>query len=578
MPVGGSLRYEGKVFTDEAALDAFGRRRVSMPFTLFDSKLLGDSRALRWDDVQVSGSGTPSTYEANKSSVTIAVGEETAGSYKERGKATRCLKAAFTWAALLRGFRTPLYYASDRLPQTLTLKLQSPIEKADNMRKIITILLLTLPVLAFSQIKYDSVRVVKPQNFVEAMSIDTAIIQFISQKAGLNRRINPQTVADWILAQQPNLDSAQYANDTLLLFYGPDTILAVIPSGTIDTAYLSGDTLGIVFAGDTTEVVLAGLGDGNGLFDADNNGDTIRVSNALLRAALTFTQDAYTTYFTSTSGIGVAGQSQSNYGGYFSTNQSSTSAYFPSIYLLRTTSGGNGAAGLGNSIYFGLETSAGGTTNAGYLGMRWTDPILAQKKTAFDVYLSNSPDIVRRFSIASTGQITLDGYANNALNNVDSSLYVLAVDATGDVHTRAASGLGGSQTLSTSNDSLTISGGNTVRIPGNGYIRDSITTTTLTVDLAHHNNAVVVLKMESATNLTLTINNPWSAVSGTYPNQTGETGVYTFHFRGISGTDNVTWPANFYDMGGTALGTDALTGGTAYTCFYDPVELKYYCK
>lgn len=127
------------------------------------------------------------------------------------------------------------------------------------MKKLLTIILALLPVLAFSQIKYDSVRVVKPQNFVEALSIDTAIVQIISQKAGVNRRVNFQTVADWILAQQPNLDSAQYANDTLLLFYGADTILAIIPSGTIDTAYLSGDTLGIVFAGDTTEVSLAGI-------------------------------------------------------------------------------------------------------------------------------------------------------------------------------------------------------------------------------------------------------------------------------------------------------------------------------
>lgn len=155
------------------------------------------------------------------------------------------------------------------------------------MKKLLTIILALLPILAFSQIKYDSVRVVKPQNFVEALSIDTAIVQIISQKAGVNRRVNFQTVADWILAQQPNLDSAQYANDTLLLFYGPDTILAVIPSGTIDTAYLSGDTLGIIFAGDTTEVVLVGLGDGNGIFDATNDGDTTAIGSVVLGEDLT---------------------------------------------------------------------------------------------------------------------------------------------------------------------------------------------------------------------------------------------------------------------------------------------------
>jgi hypothetical protein len=168
----------------------------------------------------------------------------------------------------------------------------------------------------------------------------------------------------------------------------------------------------------------------------------------------------------------------------------------------------------------------------------------------------------------------------------DTLTKIAALDyTTGQLHWRDASTLGGGgsgdpdQTLSVSNDSLTISGtGNTVRVPGNGFLRDSVTTTTITVDLANHNNAVVVLKMESATNLTLTINNPWGFATGSYPNQTGESGVYTFHFRGVSGTDNITWPANFFDMGGTALGTDALTAGTAYTCYYDPLEDKYYCK
>jgi hypothetical protein len=59
--------------------DAFGRHRVSEPYTLWDSKLLGDNRALFWDDVEASGGGTSSTYTANYSSVALAVTADTAG-------------------------------------------------------------------------------------------------------------------------------------------------------------------------------------------------------------------------------------------------------------------------------------------------------------------------------------------------------------------------------------------------------------------------------------------------------------------------------------------------------------------
>lgn len=123
-----------------------------------------------------------------------------------------------------------------------------------------------------------------------------------------------------------------------------------------------------------------------------------------------------------------------------------------------------------------------------------------------------------------------------------------------------------SQTLSTSNDSLTISGGNTVKLPITELLRDSVTTTTMTIDLETRYQKVVQIDMATATNLTLTINNPTDA------------GVYTFHFIGTSGTDNVTWPAAFLDAAGTALGTDALTTGTMYTCYYSSTDAKYYCK
>lgn len=66
-------------FENMAIYDAFGRQRVSQPYTLWDSKLLGDNRALSWDDVELSGGGTGSDYTANHSSVSLSVSEETAG-------------------------------------------------------------------------------------------------------------------------------------------------------------------------------------------------------------------------------------------------------------------------------------------------------------------------------------------------------------------------------------------------------------------------------------------------------------------------------------------------------------------
>ena len=60
-------------------MDAFGRARVSNPFTTLDTKCIYDAQPYMWDDVQTSGSGTSSTYNANQASVTLAVSNATAG-------------------------------------------------------------------------------------------------------------------------------------------------------------------------------------------------------------------------------------------------------------------------------------------------------------------------------------------------------------------------------------------------------------------------------------------------------------------------------------------------------------------
>jgi len=69
-----------------AALDAFGRQRISSPVTLFDSKLSTANHTIFWDDQETSGSGTSSTYSKNRASYTMTVGATTAGTRIRQSK------------------------------------------------------------------------------------------------------------------------------------------------------------------------------------------------------------------------------------------------------------------------------------------------------------------------------------------------------------------------------------------------------------------------------------------------------------------------------------------------------------
>jgi len=69
----------GAVFADSADLDAFGRLRVSPPYTIFDSKQLIDAQPLFWDDQQTAGAGTASTYLPNLSVTRLDVTGNVAG-------------------------------------------------------------------------------------------------------------------------------------------------------------------------------------------------------------------------------------------------------------------------------------------------------------------------------------------------------------------------------------------------------------------------------------------------------------------------------------------------------------------
>lgn len=71
--------FDDTVDLTPTVIDKFGRNRVSLPYTVWDSKQLADNRALFWADAEVSGSGTGSSYNANTSATTISVSDATAG-------------------------------------------------------------------------------------------------------------------------------------------------------------------------------------------------------------------------------------------------------------------------------------------------------------------------------------------------------------------------------------------------------------------------------------------------------------------------------------------------------------------
>ncbi|MHC4646754.1 MAG: hypothetical protein ACYTBJ_14745, partial [Planctomycetota bacterium] len=73
---------------DSASIDAFGRWRVSNPTTVFDSKNIFDdpdlasnveNQPLFWDNQELTGTGTGTTYNANQASQSLTVGATTAG-------------------------------------------------------------------------------------------------------------------------------------------------------------------------------------------------------------------------------------------------------------------------------------------------------------------------------------------------------------------------------------------------------------------------------------------------------------------------------------------------------------------
>lgn len=222
----------------------------------------------------------------------------------------------------------------------------------------------------------------------------------------------------------------------------------------IDSVTFLSDTLRIYENGSGTPFEVAiSTADGNGLFDAANNNDTIRISTALLRAALNITGGAYGMNITSSS-IPFASVSTGTVSGWFNSQNSGTNTFMNVVDVSRATTG-TAAAGLGGRIRYILEADNGGTSNAGYLGVKWSSAAVASLSSDFQVRLLGAGTEYDRLTLAgATGQLTLSGYAYTSLTSADSSLYVLTTDETGDVWKTPIDSLGsggGSDTTSTIN-------------------------------------------------------------------------------------------------------------------------------
>lgn len=87
------------------------------------------------------------------------------------------------------------------------------------MRKLIFIFSLLFPLSLAAQVEYDTVTVVDPEDFTLAVTIDTASLQFFSKKNDVWRRVNPQTLKDWI-----EIDSVSYWGDTLRIYQGGNPV------------------------------------------------------------------------------------------------------------------------------------------------------------------------------------------------------------------------------------------------------------------------------------------------------------------------------------------------------------------
>lgn len=111
----------------------------------------------------------------------------------------------------------------------------------------------------------------------------------------------------------------------------------------------------------------------------------------------------------STNGVGISISSTNNLAGQFSINPSSTNTVVDVLQLTRNTQG-TPANGIGQSIVFYNQAITGGGLISNRIISKWTDAIEISRKSAFEIWGIHNTTLSRKILIASTGQLTLDGY------------------------------------------------------------------------------------------------------------------------------------------------------------------------
>jgi hypothetical protein len=222
---------------------------------------------------------------------------------------------------------------------------------------------------------------------------------------------------------------------------------------------------------------------GGGLFNAANNNDTIRVSTALLKAALYLENTGTSNALRLRNTNSASTLSVSNYGAGTPISTSkfnvSDSTAMSRGLILYASPAGTPQVGFGAKISFqALAASPNISRDLGDLGFSWQDPASLSSSSKFEVSVYDATFPKRVMQIASTGQLTLDGYANGALVNADSSLHVLTIDATGDVHSIPIDSLGG-----TGGAALTAGSG--IGIAGDSISWNGALTQTTEIDMAN---------------------------------------------------------------------------------------------
>lgn len=282
-------------------------------------------------------------------------------------------------------------------------------------------------------------------------------------------------------------------------------------------------------------------------------------------------------YGTSTSGTGIQGQSSSGVGiiGVSSTgaalrgqnNPTSTNAIENILTLLRTSSSGAGANGIGSAIQFELETATNGNSQtAGSIAFLWSDATSATRTSRFEVYGTNSATTARKMAVTGTGQLILDGYGTGT--NTGTTAYALGVDASGNVIEFSASGSTPTieQVLTSGS---TFSNPHTLVLAGNAFDLTSSQASVAGFSVTNSGNGSAASFSTNGTGTGATIANSSTgngltatATSGFAINATTSSGGLVFRGKTTSSTTNTVIPT--FRTIRSSSGTPAIGAGNEW--------------